>query len=380
MKGFKPTGYGPSAGFKFPARMGFTGSTGAVTPVAGYTRRRFAEGGYVRQDNPRMKAEIVGDSGSALVRRARSSTNLDQESGGKTPLRPGFADGGSNWIAGATKNKGALHRALGVPEGKKIPAKKLAKAAKSSNPTMRKRASLAKTLGAMRKADGGQVNEQEKKRMDSVQRTSLESKEEAGMLSNAEAAQLAKMRASEKAPVKKAGGGRITRDEDGIPRRENAYTLGESLRAVPSALREAGRYAVSGIRNAMWNRQRTVGGRNESVGEYVDRASSGKMASNYAKGGKAKRMGYMNGGLGMSGPSRVTAMPPGRMQSPRMPVRPMMMRSKGGKTQRMGYANGGGVTAAEAKRIAERTVGEHVRYPAPKGHKGFERLPMFGRK
>lgn len=51
-----------------------------------------------------------------------------------------------NWIAGATKNKGALHKALGVPAGEKIPAKKLAKAAHSKNPTMRKRAALAKTL------------------------------------------------------------------------------------------------------------------------------------------------------------------------------------------------------------------------------------------
>ena len=26
-----------------------------------------------------------------------------------------------NWIAGAVKNKGGLHRSLGIPEGKKIP-------------------------------------------------------------------------------------------------------------------------------------------------------------------------------------------------------------------------------------------------------------------
>lgn len=50
------------------------------------------------------------------------------------------------WIAKATKNKGALHRKLGVPAGEKIPEKKLAKAAKSSNPTERKEAALAKTL------------------------------------------------------------------------------------------------------------------------------------------------------------------------------------------------------------------------------------------
>lgn len=55
-----------------------------------------------------------------------------------------------NWIAGATKNKGALHRNLGVPEGQKIPAGKLDAATKSSNPTIRKEANLAKTLKKMR--------------------------------------------------------------------------------------------------------------------------------------------------------------------------------------------------------------------------------------
>lgn len=56
-----------------------------------------------------------------------------------------------NWIAGATKNKGKLHRKLGVPEGEKIPAKKLAKAAKSKSPTLRKEVALAKTLKKLRK-------------------------------------------------------------------------------------------------------------------------------------------------------------------------------------------------------------------------------------
>lgn len=55
------------------------------------------------------------------------------------------------WIAKATKNKGKLHRKLGVPEGKKIPAKKLAKAAKSKSPTLRKEVALAKTLSKLRK-------------------------------------------------------------------------------------------------------------------------------------------------------------------------------------------------------------------------------------
>lgn len=55
------------------------------------------------------------------------------------------------WIAKATKNKGALHRKLGVPEGKKIPAKKLSKAEHSKSPKLRKEANLAKTLKGLRK-------------------------------------------------------------------------------------------------------------------------------------------------------------------------------------------------------------------------------------
>lgn len=53
----------------------------------------------------------------------------------------------ANWIKKATGNhKGALHKALGVPAGKKIPSKKLAKATRSKNPKVRKEANLAKTL------------------------------------------------------------------------------------------------------------------------------------------------------------------------------------------------------------------------------------------
>lgn len=53
------------------------------------------------------------------------------------------------WIQGAIKHPGALHRRLHVPEGEKIPAKKMAEAAHSSNPTERKEAALAKTLKGM---------------------------------------------------------------------------------------------------------------------------------------------------------------------------------------------------------------------------------------
>lgn len=62
-----------------------------------------------------------------------------------------MAKGGKNWIAGAIKHKGALHRALGVPEGKKIPASKIEKATHSSNPKLAKRARLAQTLKSFHK-------------------------------------------------------------------------------------------------------------------------------------------------------------------------------------------------------------------------------------
>lgn len=53
------------------------------------------------------------------------------------------------WIAGAIKKPGALHEALHVPEGEKIPAKKLA-AKSSDSALMAKRKSLAKTLGSFK--------------------------------------------------------------------------------------------------------------------------------------------------------------------------------------------------------------------------------------
>lgn len=55
------------------------------------------------------------------------------------------------WIQNAvSKHPGKLHRELGVPEGKKIPAKKLSKAEHSKNSTIQKEANLAKTLKKLR--------------------------------------------------------------------------------------------------------------------------------------------------------------------------------------------------------------------------------------
>lgn len=57
----------------------------------------------------------------------------------------------NKWIEKAIKHKGALHRELNVPMGKKIPEKKIEKASHSSNPRLAKRAQLAKTLSGIRK-------------------------------------------------------------------------------------------------------------------------------------------------------------------------------------------------------------------------------------
>lgn len=56
----------------------------------------------------------------------------------------------ANWIAGATKNKGGLHRALGVPAGKKIPPGMIAKAAHAKG-KLGKEARLAQTLKGFHK-------------------------------------------------------------------------------------------------------------------------------------------------------------------------------------------------------------------------------------
>ncbi len=82
MNDFKSTGKKMTMGHGFPSDFGFTASSGTVSPVKPYTRKapiRRAEGGSV---------------GHALTQRDQPISVLDEESGGKTPLRPGFKRGG----------------------------------------------------------------------------------------------------------------------------------------------------------------------------------------------------------------------------------------------------------------------------------------------
>jgi hypothetical protein len=102
-------------------------------------------------------------SQSMIVRRRGGRTkHVEGEDGksGRRLDRPGrackggrMADGGmasgGKWIQGAIKHPGALHEQLGVPQGEKIPEKKLTKAAHSDNPTLARRARLAETLKGM---------------------------------------------------------------------------------------------------------------------------------------------------------------------------------------------------------------------------------------
>ncbi len=54
-----------------------------------------------------------------------------------------------NFIAGAIKHPGALHRELGVPQGHKIPKSRIAKAAHAGG-KLGQRARFAETLSKMR--------------------------------------------------------------------------------------------------------------------------------------------------------------------------------------------------------------------------------------
>lgn len=66
------------------------------------------------------------------------------------PMNDNDADdkGGKNWIKGAVKHPGALHRDLGVPQGEKIPMSKIKAAAKKGG-KIGARARLAETFHHM---------------------------------------------------------------------------------------------------------------------------------------------------------------------------------------------------------------------------------------
>lgn len=69
----------------------------------------------------------------------------------KAAKKPAKKKADKKWIQKIDMKKGALRKELGAKKGKPIPKAKLEKAAKSKNPTLKKRAVLALNLRKMKK-------------------------------------------------------------------------------------------------------------------------------------------------------------------------------------------------------------------------------------
>jgi hypothetical protein len=123
--------------------------------------------GFAHHAKAAKKAHDMGDHATAnhhigkmfgLNRNAQRGTTIESgepdepqpdpmgEEAGETPEPRGLG----NWMQGAVQHPGALHRQLGIPQGKNIPKGKLAKAEHSSNPLLAKRARLAETFARFR--------------------------------------------------------------------------------------------------------------------------------------------------------------------------------------------------------------------------------------
>lgn len=134
--------------------------------------KKLAKGGVVRRRAPAAHKPAAAGPGSPppVYERPRAgddgwpaTPNFTGEQGPNVP--PLGMKKGGKWIAGAIKHPGALHKQLGVPQGEKIPAKKLAKAAQAGG-KLGQRARLAQTLKGFKKAKGGAcVEDKDKDRM-----------------------------------------------------------------------------------------------------------------------------------------------------------------------------------------------------------------------
>lgn len=109
---------------------------------------------------PEIIPAIIGNQTDSTDKKNKKSggsvsmaeMNGTRPTGGRIARKHG-GRAGAHWIAGAVENKGALHRSLHVPEGEKIPAKRLEKAEHSSNKLVAKRAHLAETLRGLNHGD-----------------------------------------------------------------------------------------------------------------------------------------------------------------------------------------------------------------------------------
>lgn len=122
------------------------------------TVRMFGAGGSAKKSIPRE--EPSRPLTAEEMRRARPKPDgvkvpdrlfQGESERGDDLIRDKKAKGGKViWIKGAIKTPGALRKQLGVGKGEKIPANKLAKAAKASG-KLGRRARFAQTLAGMKK-------------------------------------------------------------------------------------------------------------------------------------------------------------------------------------------------------------------------------------
>jgi hypothetical protein len=115
--------------------------------------KKLAKGGVLRRKPPKVKQPVPTPPPEG------PADNLPPPGPMGGPPAPGptpmMAKGGK-WIQDAKLKKGALHKELGVPQGEKIPEKKLEKAAKAPG-KLGRRARTAETLKGLHHAEGGKI-------------------------------------------------------------------------------------------------------------------------------------------------------------------------------------------------------------------------------
>jgi len=170
MFGAPPPLFAPGAAAPVAAPPGAMPPMAARRPM-GLPGRGFAKGGKVRQFNstdaaaenlPTHPGKEKIAKGGVLRRKPKRVAEPVPTPAPESPSTPPPSGGvpmlakGGKWIKSAIKKPGALHKQLGVPQGEKIPAGKLAKAAESGG-KLGQRARLAKTLKGF--AKGGVCKE-----------------------------------------------------------------------------------------------------------------------------------------------------------------------------------------------------------------------------
>lgn len=147
MQGYSPINPASQAALSQEMSQQALGGSGTGQKRGGAVAKRRAKGGRARH-KASAGAPTFGGPKTLPQPQAAPPQALPQASDDDDEDE-GLKSGGGKWIQKAIKHPGGLHRALHVPQGEKIPAKKLAKASHSENPRIRKMVGLAKTLKKM---------------------------------------------------------------------------------------------------------------------------------------------------------------------------------------------------------------------------------------